>query len=513
MRFSRWIWFCLLPLALVAARRGPGIVIDGRFGDWDRVPVAARVDGEGSGPCDVRELRLAQDSAGIYLLFDCGQEVTLQQMAGTLSLLFDADGDPETGTTLHGLPGTDVVVDFSPRGQAGTTIRNTLAPTEVRTADAVALAFEPTHAAARYEIRIGRGGVLSGLAPLFTGKRVTVMAVSTDEDGTVGDSVGPATLRLDDFEPIQLNGRQDPLARAPNTAFRALSWNVARGLVTRPDAFLRVIAALAPDLLLLDEAPELPSVEPLKSFFLRLPTHPDAPPWNLIYGGGGGYQRGLLASREPLQGVDAFRRIEYPAPASSQLRQVLSDPKRIEREQLIATQGLAVSAGAVMLQGRRLLAVSVDLQCCGTPNSFDDRKRNLEAELIRDAVRAALAKERFDGVIIAGDFNLVASRSALETLTEGLDLDGSALAVAEPLQLDGLTVATVDSPGARFAPGRLDFQLYSDSTLEVARTFVLDARDLSPRWLLRHNLQGSDQRASDHLPIVTDYRWKARRSR
>jgi hypothetical protein len=121
----------------------------------------------------------------------------------------------------------------------------------------------------------------------------------------------------------------------------------------------------------------------------------------------------------------------------------------------------------------------------------------------------ATAGRDIDAVVIGGDFNLVGTRHPLEVVRRGLDIDGSRLGVLYAAQLDGLSADTWRSPdgGGPFVPGRLDWLLYSDSTLEALRGFVFDSSDLTPYWLTQHRLRNHDSNAtSDHLPIVADFR-------
>jgi endonuclease/exonuclease/phosphatase family metal-dependent hydrolase len=133
----------------------------------------------------------------------------------------------------------------------------------------------------------------------------------------------------------------------------------------------------------------------------------------------------------------------------------------------------------------------------------------MEVNAIHAAVRQALTAGNFDALIVAGDFNLVASRDPLDRLAASLDLDGSPLSLAEPLQLNGLSNATWLRRGSPFPPGRLDYVLYSDSSLRLLHSFVFRASDLPTRWLRRHHLQPDDSDvASDHLPLVSDFQWR-----
>jgi len=225
-------------------------------------------------------------------------------------------------------------------------------------------------------------------------------------------------------------------------------------------------------------------------------------------------QRGVVASRSPLQLVRELQRVAYPSASLDGLQQRFPSPDVARELADAATDGLPVVGASVVTHDRRLLVVTVDLRCCGRLGSFEDELRKIETDTLRKAVRAARARTRFDGVIVIGDFNLVGARSPLATLSRGLDLDGSALRVAPALQLDGRTAATWRDtnprlPGPIFTPSRLDYLLYGDAPLRLDRAFVFDTEDLTPHWLMTHRLRTDDTReASDHLPLVADLRWK-----
>ena len=77
------------------------------------------------------------------------------------------------------------------------------------------------------------------------------------------------------------------------------------------------------------------------------------------------------------------------------------------------------------------------------------------------------------------------------------------------VDLRGASANTWRNPGGRFPPGRLDWVLHSDSSLEVMRAFIFDTAVISPYWLAQHGLWAADSvTTSDHLPIVVDVRWR-----
>ena len=111
--------------------------------------------------------------------------------------------------------------------------------------------------------------------------------------------------------------------------------------------------------------------------------------------------------------------------------------------------------------------------------------------------------------MIGGDLNLVGGYRPLEILETGLDVDGSSLVVAAPRQLDGRSNATWSDVEQPFVPGRLDYLLYGDRSLEEAGSFVLQAADVDERWRAEHGFAADATEAvSDHFPVVLDLRWR-----
>jgi endonuclease/exonuclease/phosphatase family metal-dependent hydrolase len=513
----------VLLLAGPLAAQGP-VVLDGRFDDWDSatvmVPDGICAPGAEPGSCVVKA---NHDDGAVYLLLDLGRSLNVLSLDGTVSILFDADGDASTGSALHGLQGVDLVVDFPPPypnvgSPPGVGVGVRLATDGAfsrHDAYDVGLTFAPTYASRFVELRIDRGpGPPGGIGPagratLFAGDRYAAKLVFTGSDGSVRQGGLPFTYELVGGRPRPPNaGEEDPLARAPGTSFRVLAWNVSRGnLLDRKDRFARVLAAARPDIILLDEAPA-GAAEEIADFLSGLPG-PDGEDWHLLYGEAGGPQRGVIASGRPVIAVHDLEEISYPDSLFERLKSLAgrSRPQGFGGPEA----GLPALGGIVELEDARLLVVTLDLQCCGNgTETVEEYLRQVEAAAIHEALTEALARHRggVDAVIVAGDFNLVGSREPLEAMLRGVDVDGSGLAVAEALQLDGLSNATWDGGAGPFPPARLDFMLFGDASLRLERAFVLDTRDLTGEWLDHHGLRAEDtERASDHLPVVADFSW------
>jgi hypothetical protein len=503
----------------------PLVVLDGRFGDWDGIPAATVANGPaGAGsPVRLREVRARHDAGNVFLYFDFGRQVVAQGLAGTVEVLLDADGDPATGQTAQGLPGADVAILLSPRirdrsgaistvgiGVARLGAAGGVDSALVLPADTAGVILAPSYASPHFELRIARGGSVAGSPPLFTGARFTAKVVALNPAGAKAAETGVFTHALDGG-PVRPTppgaGEADPLARAPGTAFRLLSWNVnGQGFIDHPEPFRRAIAALRPDVILLDEM--LPQARAaVDSLLASLPAPPDAGPWHVVFGEAGGRQRGVVASRMPVELSRGLDRVPYPDSIADVLRTALP---AVAADVSVA-EGVPTVGALVTVGGKRVLVVTVDLKCCGggvgTP---EDRIRGIEARAMQNAVQRVTAQYRPDAVVIAGDFNLVGTVTPLETLRGRRDAFLFDRAVADAPRLDGLSYATWMRPRNLFAPGRLDYHLYSDRTLRVARSFAFDSADLSARWLAAHGLHADDSvAASGHRPVVTDFAWAA----
>jgi hypothetical protein len=57
-----------------------------------------------------------------------------------------------------------------------------------------------------------------------------------------------------------------------------------------------------------------------------------------------------------------------------------------------------------------------------------------------------------------------------------------------------------------FSPGRLDYFIFTDSVLGVAKYYILDTTEMSEDKLAEYGLEAGDSlAASDHLTLVVDF--------
>lgn len=478
------------------------IVLDGRFEDWPE-GVAATAD-----------------ARYVYVRFRPHGDAelrTLQSSDRTVSLLLDLDGNPRTGLAVEtGSPGVELGaelrVEMSPRRRGEPATGVTLTgysqggqPTPIGHSDADFM-FTPTYASGWYEARVSRSVLVGesvasepdagpdpGLLtdPDDPAAHPLLAEIGSDARWRLGSGTGRGIIQVTGpggepgkssgvFEFSMPPGTRDPVAfeiePMAARATRIVSWNVLRSAPMRdPNPFARVLSALAPDVVLVQEWDGVDAEELAGWFEQHLGGR-----WHAV--------------AKPEHGVGIVSRGEI----------IVSDTG--DYVPLTGSEHPVRYVGAVVRTGWRDTAVaSVHLKCCGSAGSDEDRRRLSEASLIADLFEG-LASDPEMPRLIAGDINLVGSRRPLDELRSGLDADGSSLEVAETMVLGDAAIYTWRNPRSAFTPGRLDFAVYSDANARVIRAFALDTDRLGADTLAAWGLEPGDTDASDHLPMVVDLR-------
>jgi endonuclease/exonuclease/phosphatase family metal-dependent hydrolase len=477
----------LAGLSLAACRAGGGayveptlethgVILDGDVSEW---------------PSDVAAFA---DEHYLYLRFTIeGEQFSLQAAPSNVTIHIDADASAATGRSEAGGPlggmGIDAEVEFSPRradGNAGRGVAvwrvesngsRTRVPTE-----AVDFAIAPTHSSSWYEMRISRTPSVPlypdgpGLATTGTARAVVTVR---GPDGRMAAWSDPASATIED---VCAGGRRLsslPPPAPPARGLRVISWNIELSApMKNPEPFTRILRALHPDVLLLQEWEE-GDASAVAAWLDRA----GFPGWNVhkpegdMRVGGGV----LVASRFPLEGIDQTLRARSG-----------------DRETTVR-----VAAAVAKTPLGDLLAASLHLKCCGFKDSPEDRQRMSEARAINAMLADAASSRGARLRVVGGDVNLVGSRPPLDLLRAGLDADGSDLAIADARVLGDRTYTTWRDWSTSFPPGRLDFIVYSDSAL-ASNSFVFDTARLTPAVLDPLGVQRDDSAASDHLPVVVD---------
>ncbi len=288
---------------------------------------------------------------------------------------------------------------------------------------------------------------------------------------------------------------------------RVMSWNIeSDSFVRDPAAFRALVSRAKADILLLDEV--APSTTELQ---LRdaLPSQGEHK-WHVDTGLSGGRQRGVIVSRWPLERVpELANMVPYPETERGRLSERMLAENEL-KPHFAMDVGIPVNGAIILVGKRRLLVVAIDLQCCGNdPASWQEDRRGVEVREIRRRIRLVLGRTRVDGIVMAGDFNLVSTVMPLVHSSGPYPAPHSGLIAAELYHRNGLDTWTWDGRGTRFTSTLMDVQLYSPHTLELREGYVLDTANLSPTE--RGQLKIEPDRAyklSKHLPLVTEFVWR-----
>jgi endonuclease/exonuclease/phosphatase family metal-dependent hydrolase len=306
---------------------------------------------------------------------------------------------------------------------------------------------------------------------------------------------------------------QRPTAGAADhsgTRIRVLAWNVSGDSFVRDPASFRALLTKADaDILLLDEV--LPSVtETELRAVLAGRSQPVDDQWHISIGRSGGRQRGVIASRLPFEPVTELSEVvPYPSAERERIHARMVEGKS-DHPGYAMDGGIPVNGAIVTTGTRQLLVVTVDLQCCGgDPASWEEDRRVVETREIRSRVAQVLARTSVDGVIVAGDLNLVSTGVPMLTLAGPYPLPHGGLIAADLRQLDGVDLWTWDGRGTPFPSRPMDFVFYSPRSLKLHSGFILDSADLDRTELERLKLAAdASGKLSQHLPVVAEFAWQ-----
>jgi endonuclease/exonuclease/phosphatase family metal-dependent hydrolase len=502
------------------------VFVDGIFDEWSESTLLIEDPRDAPGSeVDLRSIHLQHDDSWMYLAVDFGQEVNAQSLPG--SVIFLLDTNPGSGGEVHGMSGVDLMLELSHVADPAADVRGqgfalrAVSGSGLGTAASsyeLGVVVAPTWSANRFEMRVSRAGSTDPVLPRI-GDRLRIGAVYVEQGAildrtTVAEyeaTASPSTsegAQRDSSDP-RSRSVEDRLARPTGTT-RVAQMNVSgRSFDRGMDDFARALAAVDPDVLLLDELSGDIEESALRDFF-DLPSLKALGTWSFVVGTSGGRQRAAVATRtgrvRPAEGV---RDVRYAAGAIDALKRSAPEAfhPALDREE---SGGLSAAAGWISIGEREVLFAAVDLQSQGWIGSAFDRLRTLQAETLRDHIVREV--EFHDGgpmspIVIGGDLNMVGSRVPLHALTTGLPSAGEVLETLRAERLGERTLSTWRNPGAPFAPGRLDFILVSPSSLEAQNAFVFATEDLAPGELLRLDLErGLSGELSDHLIVVADLR-------
>jgi len=303
--------------------------------------------------------------------------------------------------------------------------------------------------------------------------------------------------------------RANPGLATAGMGVRVLSWNISSDAFSRePLAFRALMRKAQPDLILLDEVAPSAGEQQIRDALagLKPDTRED---WYIDFGLSGGRQRGVIVSRMPLERLPEFSGlVPYPESESHRIHDGMVAAGQL-RPGYSMDGGIPVNGVIVLAGEHRLLTVIFDLQCCGDdPGSWQEDRRRVEVREIRQRIRQVLERTRVDGIIVAGDFNLIHTGLPLLIMSGPYPPPYAGLIAAELYHSGSSKTWTWDGRGTPFPSRALDFMLYSPQTLKLQEGYVLDTEDLPLFELEQLGLQPNTSAGlSEHRPLVAEFVW------
>jgi hypothetical protein len=454
------------------------IFLDGRTDDWN-VPVPTYVDAENDGNVyDFKYIAVTNDEQFLFIRLKITPFFKLTE-DNQLSIFIDGDNNSSTGYQINSI-GAELRFNFGTRD--GTIYYNGTIP--ISHSD-IQFRSLPTVTDTVYEIAIGR----QYIPPANGTGTIKIFLIDYATNGDWMPNSGETFEYTFDETPVE------PLIpteinREDTTFLRVMDWNVLNdGLLvpSRQPSFTRLLQAISPDIMCFNECFNSSATQVKNAVSQMLP----GTNWNAVKLDDGN----VTVSKYPI----LQNWLVYP--------------------------GHRITASLIDLPewfGKDLLLINSHLKCCG--GQTNDDKRQLEADA---TVAFILDAKNPGGVInlpsetpfvVLGDLNLVGDRQQLITLLTGEiintpifgnggppDWDNTDLEDLLSRQSDKRTAYTWRDDANSYPPGRMDYQIYSNSVINVEKDFVIQTEVMSASRLNQYGLQLLDTiTASDHFPKVAD---------
>jgi exonuclease III len=470
----------LLALSIITTY-SQNILFDGKFNDWSDIPVYSDPTGDGN-VYDFINFSVTDDEKFLYIRLKVTPEFKILEN-NSISLYIDTDNNSATGGGINSI-GADLIWNFGQRtgtfySPASVSIRH----------NNILFRALPTHTAEEYEIAIGKV-IVSGKA-LFPSDTIKIQFRDNSVNGDWMPNTGTIysyTLRNIpvDYNPVNIT-------REDNNLLRLMEYNVLFDGITDParaQYYTRILRAFNPDIICFNEVfnSSAPQVKGVLDTILPLGT---AAGWRTVKLDGGN----VTASKYPVL------------------------------QSWVVLSGSRITASLIDLSSKyqkNILVINCHYKCCGSASDNARRQREADATIkfILDAKTAGglITVPEGTPIVIVGDLNLVGDFQQLKTLLTGQIVNTAEFGVGAPPDWDDSTLEDLYSYHTdknfaytwrddtnTFPPGRLDFIIYTNSVVNISKSFILQTEVMSDDRLQQYNLNRNDTKnASDHLPKAAD---------
>lgn len=471
-------------LQTISFAQPPQIFMDGQFDDWQTLnPIYSdSLNDQISGNLDFGKLWAVNDADYLYMRIEVGDEINLQDL-NDVTLYLDTDDNASTGTPIHGI-GAELEWNF---GNRDGIFKSSSGQTFINHSD-IGLVTLPTITSTEFEIAIDRNAHPDNIHPLFAGNTIRIVFIDQGPgQDHLPDSPGGVPYIFSTQYPPPLPALS--IKQTDANSVRILTYNVlSDGLFvpSRLPSFTRILQAVEPAIIGFEEIYNHNAVETANQVEAILPSS--------------GQEQWYSAK----EGPDIIAVSRFPILSSYEVE---------------GNGGFLIDLNPAI--NSQLLLIVAHL-----PASSNNTGRQWEADAIMAFIRDAknpggiITLPTDTPIMIIGDLNLVGYAQQLTTLLSGdivntgqfgnpfpPDWDNSDFDYILPRSTDIPFFYTWYSTSSSFSPGKLDYMIFSDSVIESVRKFVLFTPAMSSDSLAAYNLLAGDATtASDHLPVVSDFR-------
>ena len=477
----------LVSLPVISFTQSLPIFLDGKVDDWN-APVPTYTDRVGDGSSyDFKNFAVTNDEEFLFIKLNISPECKLME-DNLLSLYIDGDNDSSTGLLINGI-GAEGKWDFGFR--SGTFYKN--GSTAISYPDIIYRSL-PTVTDTTYEIAIGRNALPDGTDSLFTSSTIKLFFRDNDSNGDwMPDSGEIFEYTFDETPTLPVDLIE--INKEDTTLLRVMDWNVLNDGLTnssKQQYFARILQTINPDIICFSECVSATADDAKQVMDQILPIS---------------NSQGWYTMKMDYDDVVVSRYLikkgwnYYPSDNRS-FASLIDLPE---------------------YYGKDILTINAHLKCCGGEDNDNRRQSEVDAiiSFLKDAktVGGSIDLPERTPFIIMGDLNFVGLRQQLVSLITGEIIDTGHFGTGGPLdwddtdledliayQTDKRTAYTWRDDGSSYPPGRLDFQIFTNSVLDVEKAFLIQTEVMNPDRLAMYGLQKFDSgNASDHFPKVTDY--------
>ena len=458
------------------------IYFDGKTDDWQQQHTVDYDDpDDDGGQIEIESLSITNDETNIYINFTLNKELLLNSN-NDLTLYLDTDQNPETGYEEANI-GAELRWTFGERRGHFSESKEQIYHNDI------GFSALPTVTSDTFEVKINLDSRPDGTHELFKGNGFNLLIKSESGGDAVPNSGEIFTYVID--EELYSNYQAVDLSRAPQTDLRVMSYNVLHDGIVKPERqpyFERILQSAEPDVIVFNECWDTRAVQ----------------------------VRNLLNDVMPLDGDKQWQAVKKDDGNIIASRYFISDSWLIYDD-------MRLTAALIDLPDdetpRDFLVIGAHFRCCDA-NEARQREADAFAEFVLDARtgggRIDLPEQT--PIMLAGDLNLVGYSQQLETLLTGNIVNTDDFGEGGPLDWNGSELLDImayhsDNPYAytwidnesSYWPGRLDFNILTNSVSQVLKKFVMETTAMTDERLEQYGLQREDtHEASDHLPKVVD---------